>query len=253
MNFTEQREELVKRKMELDKGRESIMDLIQHLDQKKDEAIERTFKGIAKQFSTVFAELVPGGKGTLVIEAKSPDEEKEVEEEEQEDEEGDEERAPQKGKRKKEQSPAKKSKAKKRKKVAPKLVTTNYTGVGIKVSFTGGHQRMEQLSGGQQSVVALSLVFAIQRCDPSPFYLFDEIDANLDAVHRAAVARMVQEQSANTQFITTTFRPELLATANKYYGVSFVNKTSRVGVITRKEAQQLMTLNEKEQRERGGA
>lgn len=46
------------------------MDLIKHLDLKKDEAIERTFKTIAKHFSEVFAELVPGGKATLVIETK---------------------------------------------------------------------------------------------------------------------------------------------------------------------------------------
>ena len=69
-SFTEQRESLLERKVELDQGRKSIEDLIKHLDQKKDEAIRRTFKGIAKQFSTVFAELVPGGKGTLVIHTK---------------------------------------------------------------------------------------------------------------------------------------------------------------------------------------
>jgi len=35
---------------------------------------------------------------------------------------------------------------------------------------------MNQLSGGQKSLVALALIFAIQKCDPAPFYLFDEID-----------------------------------------------------------------------------
>jgi len=39
---------------------------------------------------------------------------------------------------------------------------------------------MSQLSGGQKTVVAVSLLFAIQRCDPAPFYIFDEIDAALD-------------------------------------------------------------------------
>ena len=39
---------------------------------------------------------------------------------------------------------------------------------------------MQQLSGGQKTLVALALIFAIQRCDPAPFYLFDEIDAALD-------------------------------------------------------------------------
>jgi len=49
----------------------------------------------------------------------------------------------------------------------------------IKVSFAGqgGEMReMNQLSGGQKSLVALGLIFAIQKCDPAPFYLFDEID-----------------------------------------------------------------------------
>ncbi len=39
---------------------------------------------------------------------------------------------------------------------------------------------MKQLSGGQKTLAALALIFAIQRCDPAPFYLFDEIDAALD-------------------------------------------------------------------------
>jgi structural maintenance of chromosome 3 (chondroitin sulfate proteoglycan 6) len=69
-------------------------------------------------------------------------------------------------------------------------------------------QRIQQLSGGQKSLVALAtgkfaydlfllserahllivVVFAIQKCDPAPFYLFDEIDANLDDQYRTAVA-----------------------------------------------------------------
>lgn len=57
------------------------------------------------------------------------------------------------------------------------------------VSFTGQGetQSMKQLSGGQKTVVALALIFAIQRCDPAPFYLFDEIDAALDPQYRTAV------------------------------------------------------------------
>lgn len=42
---------------------------------------------------------------------------------------------------------------------------------------------MSQLSGGQKAVVALALIFAIQRCDPAPFYLFDEIDQVLLPLH----------------------------------------------------------------------
>ena len=66
-----------------------------------------------------------------------------------------------------------------------------FTGVGIKVSFSGKvseTKEMQQLSGGQKSLVALTLIFAIQKCDPAPFYLFDEIDQALDPQHRKAVA-----------------------------------------------------------------
>lgn len=44
-----------------------IRELLDSLEMQKDESIERTFKGVAKHFREVFAELVPGGKGELVM------------------------------------------------------------------------------------------------------------------------------------------------------------------------------------------
>ena len=89
-----------------------------------------------------------------------------------------------------------------------------------------------QLSGGQKALVALALSFAIQRCDPAPFYLFDEIDQALDANYRAEVARLIQRQAedkdAPAQFITTTFRPELVAVSHKCYGIGLSNKSSSI-------------------------
>ncbi|KAJ0021665.1 hypothetical protein Pint_31711 [Pistacia integerrima] len=67
VNFTEQREELQRRQAELDSGDEKIKELIAVLDQRKDESIERTFKGVARHFREVFAELVQGGHGHLVM------------------------------------------------------------------------------------------------------------------------------------------------------------------------------------------
>jgi structural maintenance of chromosome 3 (chondroitin sulfate proteoglycan 6) len=116
----------------------------------------------------------------------------------------------------------------------------------MKVSFAGAASHTHQLSGGQKSVVALSLIFAIQRCDPSPFYLFDEIDSALDPVARTAVANMVKEQSKTTQFICTTFHPEMLAAAEKMYGVKFALKQSTVSVITHAKAMELIKVSERE-------
>uniref|UniRef100_A0A8R7P8A1 RecF/RecN/SMC N-terminal domain-containing protein n=1 Tax=Triticum urartu TaxID=4572 RepID=A0A8R7P8A1_TRIUA len=64
---------------------------------------------------------------------------------------------------------------------------------------------MKQLSGGQKTVVALTLIFAIQRCDPALFYLFDEIDTAVDPEYRMAVGSVVRHL-ADTQFIAAELK-----------------------------------------------
>ncbi|KAF9513886.1 hypothetical protein BS47DRAFT_1343707 [Hydnum rufescens UP504] len=210
-NFTKQRDQLLKRREDLEKSAGSIEELVQVLDQRKDEAIERTFKQVSKYFEEVFERLVPAGRGRLVMQ-KSVDQD--IEEDDTEE-----------GKE-------------------PRSSIDNYTGVSIKVSFNSKHDeglRIQQLSGGQKSLVALATVFAIQKCDPAPFYLFDEIDANLDAQYRTAVASMIHELSSSAQFITTTFRPEMLVRSDQFYGVLFdTQKVSSIRSITREEAREFI-------------
>ncbi|KAM0905680.1 hypothetical protein ACQ4PT_017264 [Festuca glaucescens] len=211
VNFTEQREQLQRRRAELDAGDEKIRELISVLDQRKDESIERTFKGVAKHFREVFAELVQGGHGYLVMMKKKDGDAGD----EDNDEDGP--REPD-----------------------PEGRIEKYIGVKVKVSFTGKGetQSMKQLSGGQKTVVALTLIFAIQRCDPAPFYLFDEIDAALDPQYRTAVGSVVRRlaDSADTQFIATTFRPEILKVADKIYGVTHKNRVSYINVVSKEQA-----------------
>lgn len=68
--------------------------------------------------------------------------------------------------------------------------------------------------------------------------IFDEVDANLDAQYRTAVAALLESISneAGTQFICTTFRPEIVHVADKCYGVTFHNKTSSIGCVPATEA-----------------
>ncbi|CAI0541503.1 unnamed protein product, partial [Linum tenue] len=211
VNFWEQREELQKRQAELDAGDEKIKELITVLDQRKDESIERTFKGVARHFREVFSELVQGGHGHLVMMKK-----KDGDQEDDDDEDDGPRAADLEGR------------------------VEKYIGVKVKVSFTGQGetQSMKQLSGGQKTVVAMTLIFAIQRCDPAPFYLFDEIDAALDPQYRTAVGNMIRRLAdmASTQFITTTFRPELVKVADKIYGVTHKNRVSRVNVVSKDDA-----------------
>lgn len=70
-----------------------------------------------------------------------------------------------------------------------------YVGVKVKVRF-GNHEplTMRQLSGGQKTLCSLALIFAIQRTDPAPFYLLDEVDAALDPQYRKTVASLLQKQ-----------------------------------------------------------
>ncbi|GJD08756.1 Structural maintenance of chromosomes protein 3 [Galdieria sulphuraria] len=197
-NFTEQREALGKRLEELEKGDSSIRQLIETLDNRKDEDISRTFRTVREHFSKLFDELVPGGKARLEKENENP--------------------------QNSEREPSR---------------PLSFAGVSIEVSFPGSSQvyLLEQLSGGQKSIVALALIFAIQFLDPAPFYLFDEIDANLDSTFRKAVSRLLQTQSQQgTQFITTTFRPEFLFVADKCFGVSQVNKISSIQEVSRDDA-----------------
>lgn len=70
-NFTKQRDSLIQRRDELDASEAAIQELIQTLDQRKDEAIERTFKQVAKNFSEVFLKLVPAGRGRLIMQRKT--------------------------------------------------------------------------------------------------------------------------------------------------------------------------------------
>jgi structural maintenance of chromosome 3 (chondroitin sulfate proteoglycan 6) len=68
--------------------------------------------------------------------------------------------------------------------------------------------------------------------------IFDEVDANLDAQYRTAVAALLQTISAEagTQFICTTFRPEIVRVADKCYGVLFRNKNSTIDCVPTEEA-----------------
>ncbi|KAL9982921.1 hypothetical protein ACROYT_G005036 [Oculina patagonica] len=211
VNFSEQKEKLMKRKDELDKGYQSIVDLMDVLELRKHEAILFTFKQMSHNFTEVFKQLVPHGKATLVMKT---DPVEQVEEEES-------------------------SEASQSESQRSVPLVDQFTGISIKVSFTGKSaetREMNQLSGGQKSLVALALIFAIQKCDPAPFYLFDEIDQALDPQFRKAVAEMLRKLAEKAQFITTTFRPELLESADKFYGVKFRNKVSHIDAITAEQA-----------------
>ena len=81
-------------------------------------------------------------------------------------------------------------------------------------------QRLEAMSGGEKSLTALSLLFAIQQYRPAPFYAFDEIDMFLDGVNAERVARRIQKSAGNAQFIVVSLRRPMIEAAKRTIGVA---------------------------------
>jgi chromosome segregation protein len=80
--------------------------------------------------------------------------------------------------------------------------------------------RLQALSGGEKSLTALSLIFALQEYQPSPFYLLDEVDMFLDAVNADMVARRIQKASRSAQFVQITLRKVTMDKADHLVGVT---------------------------------
>jgi len=84
------------------------------------------------------------------------------------------------------------------------------------------------LSGGEQSLISLSLIFAIQEYKPYPFYILDEIDAALDRRNSERLANLLKRYMNNGQYIVITHNDSLITESPIIYGVSMQDKISKV-------------------------
>ncbi len=81
-------------------------------------------------------------------------------------------------------------------------------------------KKLTGLSGGEKSLTALAFVFAIQRYMPAPFYALDESDASLDSINATKLAKMIKEQSENTQFIVVSHHKSMIESASRTIGIT---------------------------------
>lgn len=77
-----------------------------------------------------------------------------------------------------------------------------------------------QLSGGEQSLTAIAILFAILRLKPMPFCILDEIDSALDDANIGRYAKYLKRFSQETQFIVITHRKPTMEVADNLYGVT---------------------------------
>jgi len=109
--------------------------------------------------------------------------------------------------------------------------------------------KLNGLSGGEKSMAALSLIFAIQDHDPSPFYYFDEVDQNLDAFNAGRIARLCKARANSAQFLMVTLRKVSLELADHHIGITHAGDgcSRRIADFNRERA---IELGEKEEENR---
>jgi len=102
-------------------------------------------------------------------------------------------------------------------------------GVNIAVKLAKGkYFDVTSLSGGEQTLVALSLLFAIQEHKPYHFYVFDEIDAALDKRNSERLAALLDQYMKSGQYIVVTHNDAIVANSNALYGVSMHEGVSKI-------------------------
>ena len=87
---------------------------------------------------------------------------------------------------------------------------------------------MEQLSGGEKTMAALALLFAIHSFHPAPFFVLDEVDAALDNANVSSIANYIMKQSEIVQFIVVSLKPSFFSFSNSLVGVYKENLESKV-------------------------
>lgn len=102
---------------------------------------------------------------------------------------------------------------------------------GVQIIVKTGHGKyfdVTSLSGGEQTLVALSLIFAIQEYSPYHFYILDEIDAALDKRNSERLGGLLKKYMQKGQYIVITHNDEIITNASNLYGVSMHEGISKI-------------------------
>ena len=104
-----------------------------------------------------------------------------------------------------------------------------WEGLEVKVQFGSvWKQSLTELSGGQRSLLALSLILSMLLFKPAPMYILDEVDAALDLSHTQNIGNMLRTHFSQSQFIVVSLKEGMFNNANTIFRTKFVDGVSTV-------------------------
>lgn len=168
---------LMTKKQTVENDKAKIQRVIAELDDKKTQALTKTWTQVNADFGSIFSTLLPGVTAKL-----EPAEGGEVAD-----------------------------------------------GLEVRVAFgTVWKESLTELSGGQRSLLALSLILALLRFKPAPLYLLDEVDAALDLSHTQNIGAMLRSHFGGSQFLVVSLKQGMFSNANVIFRTKFVDGSSAV-------------------------
>ncbi len=166
-----------------------VTHLIRRFEEEASRRFDAVFGAVNAHFAELFTELFPGGRAALRLEVPA--------------------------------QPAPEADADGETAAASGRSDDDLSGVTILAQPAGKRlQPLTHLSGGERALTALAVVFALQQVNPSPFYIFDEVDAPLDDTSVLRFTRLLGRLAAAQQFIVVTHNHVTMAAADALYGVT---------------------------------
>lgn len=92
-------------------------------------------------------------------------------------------------------------------------------------------ESLVELSGGQRSLIALSLIMALLQFKPAPMYILDEVDAALDLSHTQNIGHLIKTRFKGSQFIVVSLKEGMFTNANRVFRTRFQDGTSVVSML----------------------
>ena len=194
--------DLIKKREIIRNDKKKIESVIRELDKKKEDTLESTYKKVNEHFGNIFSKLLPGTQCKL-----------------------------------------------------SKINEENVLdGLEVKVAFNNNNnnnnnnhnnkenenlnnnnsdltqwkESLSELSGGQRSLLALSLILSLLLFKPAPLYILDEIDAALDLSHTQNIGILISKYFTKSQFIVVSLKEGMFTNANVIFRTSFIDGLSTV-------------------------